>query len=308
MRVSSLALTSLLVLGTAMTGCAATPGVRESNANRLAFPVFMIPRDVNAEMFKLKTFERVYEKGGVANVYFEGSGHPYVTPTLEDTDPTPKNPVGLQMASYDPAPNVIWMGRPCQYRMNLVNAKKGDECPTKYLTDAMFAPEVIAAYDAALDDLKSRYGFTEFNLAGYDSGGGLAALIASARTDVLSLRTAAGLLDTQTYASAHGLPAMTASLNPIDATPHLANMPQHHYIAQFDAVVPNAVYHSYAQAINDERCMEYTFIQNVDHNYDWSEHWAAFVKEPVRCMKANPDDAERESRIRHYAPTIGPKK
>lgn len=309
MRAPSIALTAVLLSTVAVTACSSvSPGMRETNANRLAFPVFMIPRDVVAEPFKLKTYERVYKKGGIASIYLEGSGNPYVTPEQEDVDVTPKNPVGLQMASYDPSPNVIWMARPCQYRMNLVGAKKDDACPTKYLTDAMFAPEVIAAYSAALDDLKARYKFTGFNLVGYDSGGGLAALLTSARNDVLTLRTAAGLLDTQTYARAHELPAMTASMNPIDATPQLAKIPQHHYIAQFDQVVPNAIYHSYAQAINDGRCIGYTFIQNVDHNYDWSENWAAFVKEPVTCMGPNPDDAERESRKKQYAPQIGPKK
>lgn len=299
-------LTSALLAALTLSACTGiSPGLRENNANRLAFPVFMIPRDVPAGPFTLKGYERAHERGGMADLYIEGSDNVMVDGTRFEVDPTPKAPIGLQLAAMDPAKNVIYLARPCQYRLGM---KGAEECPVKYLTTDMFSPDVISAYNAALDEIKARYKLTGFNIVGFGSGGGLATILAGQRADIKTLRTVAGLLDTQTYSLAHNLTGYDQSFNPIDSVPNLINKPQHHYIAQFDQVIPNAVYHSYAQAFANDRCIGYTFIQNVDHNYDWSENWAAFVKDPVTCIGPNPDDAEREARKRVYAPQIGPKK
>ena len=300
------ALTPALIALLSVSACTTiSPGVRENNANRLAFPVFMIPRDVAAGPFTLKAFERVHNKGAVADLYIEGSGNVMVDDTNFEADPTPKRPVGMQLAAMDPNANVIYLARPCQYRKQMAGAK---ECPTKYLTTDMFAPDVIDAYDKAIDEIKARYEIDAFNIVGFGSGGGLAAILAGKRDDIKTLRTVAGLLDTQTYATAHQLTGYEGSFNPIDSVPALMNKPQHHYIAQFDAVIPNTIYHSYAQAFGDDRCLGYTFIQDVDHTYDWAENWAAFVKEPVTCNGPDPLEGERDARKRTYAPMIGPKK
>jgi hypothetical protein len=304
MRSQNLFPVLMLALLTSCSGI--SPGVRETNANRLALPVFMIPRTVTAEPFKLKAYERVHTKNTNAVVYIEDSGNVMVDGTRFEADPTPKYPVALSLASQDSSTNVIYLGRPCQYRMGMVDAKA--ECPSTYLTTHMFAPDVLQAYDTALNDLKARYQITGFNLVGAGSGGGLATILAAARKDVLTLRTVAGLLDTQTYARAHKLSGFDASYNPIDSVPDLMNMPQHHYVAQFDDVVPNAVYHSYAQAFGNDRCLGYTFVQNVDHTYDWSSNWTAFAKDPVTCAGPNPDDAERARRQAVYTPQMEPKK
>lgn len=294
------------VAAVTLAGCSGfSPGVRESNTNHLALPVFMIPRDVAAGPFTLKGYERVHQKGEVADLYIEGSDFVTVDGTISELNPTPKRPVGLELAAMDPNANVIWLARPCQYRKSMVGEAS---CPTKYLTTHMFAPEVLTAYNTALSDIKARYQLTGFNLVGFGSGGGLAAILAGQRDDVKTLRTVAGLLDTQTYAATHGLPGFEASFNPIDSVPNLVNKPQHHYIAQFDGVVPNTVYHSFAQAFGDDRCLGYTFIQDVDHTYAWQDNWAALVKEPLTCLGPNPTEAERTQRQRTVAPQIGPKK
>lgn len=291
-----------LMIAVLSAAACSTPGIRANNANRLAFPVFMIPRNLSAEGMTIKAFERVHKKGDVATIYIEGSGDVMVDRVRVSNDPTPKRPVGLELASNDTAQNVIWMARPCQYGLG------GKDCATDYLTTRMFAPEILSAYNAMLDEIKSRYQLTGFHLVGFGSGGGLAALMTAARHDVKSLRTVAGLLDTATYAKVHGLAGYELSLNPINVVPDLVNIPQHHYIAQYDQVIPNAVYHSYAQAFADDRCLGYTFVQDVDHTYDWAENWPAFSRDVVTCVGPNPDDVERASRARVYAPQIGPKK
>jgi hypothetical protein len=70
-------------------------------------------------------------------------------------------------------------------------------------------------------------------------------------------------VDTTVYTKNVGLEGYEASLNPVNSVPKLITMPQHHYLAQMDDVVPNLVYHSYAQAFGDNRCLQHTVAQNV---------------------------------------------
>ena len=277
-------LATTITLGLLSLSACTTPGMRVSNANRLALPTFMYPRTITVDGYQIKTYERTHALGGVATVYIEGSGNVwgrgFDLANIMD-DPTPQNPVGMVLASNDTGKNVIYVARPCQYGMKKVGA---DTCPADTLTTRMYAPDMVALYNHVLDGLKSRYRFTKFQLVGYESGGGLATLLASERDDVLSLRTVAGILDTETFARAKGLTGFEVSVNPVTRVPKLIDVPQHHYLAQFDDLVPNEIYHSFAQAFGNNRCLSYTLVPEVDHTYDWAETWAGAAKLAVTCM------------------------
>lgn len=269
-----------LALAVLLSACS-TPGIRQNNANRLAYPVFMIPRTLTVDGYQLKLYERVHDKGATATVYIEGSGEVWHRGFNPMQDPTPGNPVALALAAQDSGKNVLYVGRTCQYGMKKVGA---DECPQSTLRNRMFNADMVALYGHVLDEMKQRYRFTGFHLVGFESGGGLATILAAGRSDVLSLRTVAGVLDTDIFAKVRDIQWINESQNPVSVVPQLISMPQHHYIAQLDDVVPNDVYHSFAQAFGDNRCLAYTLAQNTDHTYDWSENWTAFAREPVTCI------------------------
>ncbi len=279
-KILTLAILAALTTTAGLSACT-TPGMRTTNANRLGLPTFMIPRTFTVDGYQLKSYERTHDIGGVATIYIEGSGAVWNRGWNPLKDPTPENPVGMVLASNDPSKNVIYLGRTCQYGMKKIGS---DTCPQDTLTTKMYASDMIALYTHTLDALKSRYRFTNFHLVGYESGGGLAAILASERTDVLTLRTVAGILDTETFARAKGLSGYDASLNPVTRVPDLINIPQHHYLAQFDDLVPNEIYHGFAQAFGNSKCLTYTLVPEVDHTYDWSGTWAAAAKQAVTCM------------------------
>jgi hypothetical protein len=291
---------SVLAVTVFLAACS-TPGVRQNNANRLAYPVFMIPRTLTVDGYQLKLFERVHDKGTTATVYIEGSGEVWHRGFNPMSDPTPKNPVALALASQDSGKNVLYIGRTCQYGMKKMGA---DECPQSTLRNRMFNDDMVALYGHVLDEMKQRYHLTGFHLVGFESGGGLATILAANRSDVLSLRTVAGVLDTDMFAKARDIQWVEASLNPVSVVPQLISMPQHHYIAQLDDVVPNDVYHSFAQAFGDDRCLSYTLVQNTDHTYDWSENWTAFAREPVTCI--NSPSGTVGGRVQMYQSSTAP--
>lgn len=298
---------SLLILALTTAACSTlSPNWREGNADHLAYPVSMYPRTETAEGVGFRVYERI--KGGPdAVIYIEGAEDAMNNYGIRYSfNPTPDDVVALKLASFDTYPNMIYMARPCQFRTKVAGY---DECPIKkYLGNEMFAPAVIAAYQTAIDQLKTRHHLSNIHLVGYGSGGGIATILAGSRGDVLSLRTVAGLLDTQTFTRIHNMPPMTGSINPIDQAPKLMNMPQHHYIAQDDSLMPATLYHSYKQAFFDNSCLSYTFVRPRDGGKDWTTYWTDWSRDIPVCAARAPVATERAARMEEVAKDIGPKK
>ena len=87
----------------------------------------------------------------ILTVYVEGDGAPWLSAYHPPHDPTPVKPTALALAAADPAPAVVYLGRPCQY----LDASGLANCSPRWWTTHRFAPEVVAAYDQALDVLKA---------------------------------------------------------------------------------------------------------------------------------------------------------
>jgi len=274
---------SALIVGLSsalLAGCSAYPVMKEDTVRRTAMPVFMLERDIPGQIFMFESRERVYKKYAPATLYIEGDGMPYLSADAVNSDPTPEDPVALRLAAQDSSPNVIWMARPCQYNKSW---SKGGACPSEYWTSKRFAPEVIDDYETALDNIKSRYGITSFNLVGYDGGAAIASILAAKRSDVLSLRTVAGNLDPKTTAVLHKVGYSEDSLSPVDFAPGLANIPQRHFLGKMDRFTPPAVYNSYAQNVVDGHCMNATMVDNADHVLGWVEQWKVLLTMPLDC-------------------------
>jgi len=280
---------ALAGIGTlSLSACGPYEPMREQVAARLASPVWMIKRPVEAGPFILTTFERMHERNRPAKLYIEGAGEADETIGGKLFNPTPRNPVGLHLASMDKADNIAYLARPCQYS-GLRDADS--ECGESYWGDAQFSPETIGAYHTVLDNIKARYGVTGFEIVGYNSGATLAALLASQRKDISSLRTVAGRFDTA---------ALSGSMH------KLRELPQHHFIGGQDQIAPPADLHNYLQALGDTPCVDYSFIQESEHEKGWVNKWPGLLKNDVpKCYIApKPDFVPIEKPDPIYVPRM----
>ncbi|MCB1783836.1 MAG: hypothetical protein KDI13_07550 [Alphaproteobacteria bacterium] len=284
----------LSILATlALGGCLTTtlPAYRAEVAQRIAAPAWMLKRQVPAAPFALTVFERIHKRGGVANVYIAGDGDVWTSPREWKDNPTPQNPVGLHLASKDDAQNVIYIARPCQYSGMMDRA---EDCPPALWHEARYGQQVINSVNAALDEMALRYDLRGFNLIGYAGGGTVASLLATRRTDILSLRTVAGVMDHKAQSAALQAPVLTQSLNPVDEADKLSHVPQYHFIGGQDKYVPPAVLHSYLQALPPTRCVQYDMIQEAGYEDGWVDKWPELLKRPVNCKNSenNLDDID----------------
>jgi hypothetical protein len=271
-----------------MASCSSLPEVRQVVAHNIASPAWLVERQIAAAPFSITAFERMHDHNAPADVYIEGDGLAWTSRNEASLDPTPTNPVALNLAAMDKARNVGYLARPCQFSKML---DKNTACPAKYWTSQRFAPEVIDAMNAALDNMKAIYDITEFNLIGFSGGANVAALLAERRTDVASLRTVAGNLDHKTHSEFHKVSYLENSLNAIDDARKLADTPQRHFIGGQDKIVPPILSAKFVQAVGSDRCADITLIQEASHEESWADKWPELLKMPVACKtpKAEPE-------------------
>lgn len=273
-----------------ITACSIGTDLKQQTANHIARPAFMVERKVSAGNFQLQAWERMHARNQVATIYIEGedakAGKAHSAPSrkLLPANSTPKTPVALHLASRDQSKNVAYLGRPCQFIKN----PEAKGCAAAYWNEKRFAPEVMNAYEAALDDIAARYDITAFHIIGHGGGGNIAAVLAARRTDILTLRTVASDLNPDFENHKNNRLALAPnSVLAIDYGTALGNVPQHHFIGAADDVITPGNYHSFRQALGLSECIHYSLVQDADHTNGWTEKWPELLALQPQCASVH---------------------
>jgi len=277
-----------------LSACTSNNPLRHETAVRLAAPAFMVERQIGAGIFSLTAFERMHERHTTANLYIEGDGSTndpgdfMVGETMIWAQNDPQSPTALMLATQDDARNVVYLARPCQYS-GMRNPEA--ECGPEYFTSEAYSAEVLAAYNEALDKIKRRDDITAFNLVGFQGGGTIAAILASTRNDIVSLRTVAANLDNKLFSAANDMTPYSRSLNAVDFAQRLRRMPQVHFTGGQDETTPVAVLDSYLSALGPTNCVHTEFIQEAGYKNGWMDKWAGLLQIQPTCRGPQVDPA-----------------
>jgi len=203
-------------------------------------------------------------------VYIEGDGRGVVRGRVT-ADPTPTRAMGLELASSDPAPVVLYLARVGQFQPSQTGQKY-----QAYWSNKRLSEESVQAADRAVSEAKARLGAKRVHLIGYSGGGGLAILLAERRSDVATLATVAGLLDTSWWVREKNFQPLEGSLNPADQAVVLAGLPQVHFYGSEDAIIPprmSAHFRTLAPFTNFRRVEVGT-----NHWKGWPELWPGLLR------------------------------
>ena len=260
-------LVSLLLSG----GCVSIPSQAERNehAHKLASDRGWVSSVISTDYFLLQTYvpAKLQSTKELA-IYIEGDGLAWINRSTPSFNPTPANPLALQLALQDDKP-AAYLARPCQY----VNFDQSPNCSQKYWTSYRFAPEVIYATNQAIDQLKLKFGAKTLVLIGYSGGGAVAALVAAQRKDVSYLMTIAGNLDHQAWTNKQQLIALGNSLNPVDFSDKLQNVKQTHYVGGKDNITGEFVARSYSKKFASSLSNSIVVIPHFNHVCCWEKYW-----------------------------------
>lgn len=241
---------------------------------KIAYEKHFIRENIQMPFFKLATLSHITSENNFLVIYLEGDGHSRHSRYKLSNDPTPHQPLGLELALSDPRPNVVYIARPGQYPL------VGDPpCDSKYWSTHRFSKEVIESTNKAIDYFKSKINNpnTQIQLIGFSGGGGLAILIAAHRCDVSSIITLAGDLDTAAMAAYHQTAPLTGSLNPAKFAPYLSHIPQCHLVGKKDTIVPLKIAQSYLKASCANPQTVKIKLIDATHQKGWSDKWPELV-------------------------------
>lgn len=272
-RVEFVAFLALLLL---LPACAAVE--RQRTADDLAADGHLARGTVRGGQFLLRSYSRLAAPGRPITVYIEGDGLAWVSKSRLSLDPTPINPVALALAARDPGANVVYLARPCQYTPSAMNPS----CSSVYWSDRRFSEEVVAAMNAAIDQIVAATPASCLHLVGYSGGGAIAVLIAARRRDVASLRSVAGNLDHQAVNALHQVDPLRGSLNAIDVAQAVARLPQYHFVGGADTVVPPAIAERFRSAANSP-CVRTVVVPDASHGSGWPERWPDLLAMVPTC-------------------------
>jgi len=232
-------------------------------------------RSFRGEACTLKVWLRPAEKpGGTLHVYVEGDGRAWLHRHAVSSDPTPGNPVGLRLALADPTREaLVYLARPGQY----LSGAELQRCAPAYWTAARMAPEVVRDSNRAVDEAKNQCGASSVALYGYSGGGGLAALMAAQRNDVVFLGTVAGVLDHALWTQSLKVSPLTRSLNPVDAARVLAAVPQLHVAGSADAVVTPDISVRFCEAAASPNARR-VVLSGMEHEGPWERYWPELLR------------------------------
>lgn len=261
-----------------LAGCAQIPGVEErlGAARVLAQEGRLDAFAPAAEPLPLAGFARLGCPGTAVNVYIEGDGLAWLGIGQPSPDPTPLNPVALRLAAADGGCNVVYLGRPGQFRAGTV--------APRYWQGARFAPEVVASYVAALRPLALSRQAPRLRLTGYSGGAAVAALVAARLQQegvAVELVTVAGNLDTAAWTARRKLTPLKESLNPADEAGALATVPQLHLVGRRDRQVPSWVLDAFLARLGSRDCVRVVEV-DAEHGGPWDEAYRqALAQSPV---------------------------
>lgn len=274
---------AIIVAFALLTNSCASNLSRYLAADELAHNAGFEKKYIDAGKFEILTYSRVSSTGTTLTVYIEGDGHAWRARHQLSNDPTPRNPLALKLAALDSTPNVVYLGRPCQY---VLKAGKGKNCTEDCWSTGRFSEDIVDAIDRAISIMKEMSFAPKVSLVGYSGGGGLAVLVAARRHDVLNLRTIAANLDHQEFSRHHNTTPLYDSLNPADAAGQVRHIPQLHFIGGRDSVVPAAIAARFIARQSPDNCSAVIEVKEANHAEGWLSLWPSCLNAPFPCEKA----------------------
>jgi len=208
----------------------------------------------------------VYRQRGQAaktlHIYLDGDGMPWIAGRPAD-DPTPRNPLVLNLMARDKAP-AVYLGRPCYHGVTA----SGD-CSSRFWLQDRYSEEVVASLAAAIQQLLDQGGYEKVALFGHSGGGALAVLLAVRLAQTVVVVTIAANLDLEAWAAYTESSDFTGSLNPAALPPLSPHIRQRHYAGAKDKVVPPILMAKAAAHLGSELLV----LEDYDHVCCWEQLW-----------------------------------
>ena len=225
--------------------------------------------------FWITTYQKVTNKHKPYVYYIEGDGAAFNGKYRVSRNPTPRRQMLIKLASMDDRPNVVYIGRPCQYTPMELNPK----CNMQYWTDKRLSDDSVQSMNDVINSINNNH---KFSLIGFSGGGGIAVLIAARNYMTKDIITISANLDHVAFTTHHNVTPMIGSLNPIDYAKQVKHIPQLHISGGRDTIIPPFIADKFVQKASSS-CVKQQIFKDISHNHGWEKVWEYIFNQPVRC-------------------------
>jgi dienelactone hydrolase len=225
--------------------------------------------------FWITTYQKIGNKHKPYVFYIEGDGAAFNGIYRISRNPTPRRQMLIKLAAMDERPNVVYIGRPCQYTPMDLNPK----CSMQYWTNKRLSDDSVQSMNDAINSVNNTQ---KFSLVGFSGGGGIAVLIAARNYMTKDIITISGNLDITAFTSHHNVTPMIGSLNPIDYAKQINHIPQLHISGGKDIIIPPFIADKFVQK-SGTKCVKQQIFKDISHNHGWDKVWEYVFNQPVRC-------------------------
>lgn len=202
-------------------------------------------------------------------IYIEGDGLAWRNSFTPSNNPTPLDPIGLQLAWKHPNSHVAYLARPCQY----VSKKHAKHCVPNVWTHGRYAQNTIDATNAAIDVLKTIYEAASIELIGYSGGATIALLVAANRHDINNIITISGNTNPVNWVHHHAVSPLISSLDPLNFKVALRHIPQVHLMGAQDKITPPHLTKQFADKMNEPNTIKLHTLASFSHHCCWVASW-----------------------------------
>lgn len=225
--------------------------------------------------FWLTTYQKITNEHKPFVFYIEGDGAAFNGKYRVSRNPTPRRQMLIKLAAMDDRPNVVYIGRPCQYTPMELNPK----CTMQYWTDKRLSDDSVQSMNDVINSINNSH---KFSLIGFSGGGGIAVLIAARNYMTKDIITIGGNLDIVAFTTYHNVTPMIGSLNPIDYAQQVKHIPQLHISGGKDTIIPPFIADKFVQKASSS-CVKQQIFEDISHNHGWEKVWEYIYNQPVRC-------------------------
>ncbi len=189
-------------------------------------PLDFVNVNIQTEKYEIATWQRTTNLSDPIHIYIEGDGRAFDGRGQPTRNPTPRGHLVRNFVSNDPAANVAYIARPCQYVMS-------ETCSVSDWTSGRFSVDIIESTAHAIKKIaKDR----PVILIGYSGGALLSGLIIQKYPEINIKKwiTIAGVLNHSDWTKHFGDEPLSTSQD-LNTLP---NISQTHYVAEHDKTVP----------------------------------------------------------------------
>lgn len=231
----------------------------------------LISDEVYVHQYRLQIYKNQEKESGRIHVYLEGDGSPFFRKQYIKHDPTPINPVAINLMLLDESPSLL-LGRPCYHKTLNTAVSACNE--SNLWTTGRYSHQVVTTLATALKQLAPSP--KKLTLIGFSGGGTLAMLLSTRLENVTHVVTINANLDIDAWAEHHAYTLLSSSLNPIDQLSDYqkSDVFFHHLIGSKDQNVISA---HWLKAFSSLPKTQISHLHNFDHVCCWNTIWKEFL-------------------------------